>query len=248
MLKMKAVTRGFVSLAAMSLLSVSGLALAGEVEDTIAAKLSGSLPALGNVSVSATEAPGLYEVVTSKGERVYTTEDGGFLLTGDMLQLTSSGLVNVTEASRSAERVSLMAEFGADGAITFPAKGEEKAVISVFTDIDCPYCRKLHSEVPRLNELGVTVHYYGFPRSGPGTPSFTKYESVWCADDQAAAMDAAKGGLAVETLSCENPVQAQYRLGHEVGVTGTPAIVLEDGHMIRGYMPADQLAQGLGLL
>ncbi|SDX24519.1 DsbC family protein [Marinobacter mobilis] len=248
MSRMKKMTRGFVSLAVMSLLPVSGLALAGETEDAIAEKLSRSLPALGDVTVRPTAASGLYEVVTAKGERVYTTEGGDFLLTGDMLQLTSGGLVNVTEAARSAERVSLLDEFGADGVISFPANGEQKAVISVFTDIDCPYCRKLHNEVPRLNELGITVHYYGFPRSGPGTPSFVKYESVWCADDSMAAMDAAKGGRAVETLSCENPVEAQYRLGHEVGVTGTPAIILEDGKMVRGYMPADQLAQGMGLL
>nr|WP_092021026.1 DsbC family protein [Marinobacter zhejiangensis] len=244
---MKNVACGLVSLAVMSVLP-SMAVQAGETEDAIAAKLSSSLPALGGVSVKPTPAPGVYEVITAKGERIYTTEGGEFLLTGDMLQLTSGGLVNVTEASRSAERVELLAQYGTDDVISFPATGDEKAVVAVFTDIDCPYCRKLHDEVPRLNELGITVHYYGFPRSGPGTPSFVKYESVWCAEDQAAAMDAAKGGRPVADASCDNPVQAQYRLGHQVGVTGTPAIVLEDGHMIRGYVPADQLAEGLGLL
>lgn len=248
MSKMKAVTRGLVSLALVSLVPVAGGALAGEPEDAIAAKLSQTLPALGDVKVSPTEAPGLFEVVTSQGERVYTTEGGEFLLTGDMLQLTADGLVNVTEAARSADRLELLAAFDADGVIRFPADGEQKAEIAVFTDIDCPYCRKLHSEVPRLNELGITVNYYAFPRSGPGTPSFAKYISVWCADDQQAALTAAKQGQAIENRSCDNPVQAQYDLGRQVGVTGTPAIVLEDGHMIRGYMDADQLAKGLGLL
>lgn len=118
----------------------------------------------------------------------------------------------------------------------------------MFTDIDCPYCRKLHDEVPQLNEYGITVNYYAFPRSGPNTASFRKYESVWCADDQQAAMDAAKAGRKVADASCENPVREQFELGSRVGVTGTPAIVLEDGNMVRGYVPAQRLAEGLGLL
>lgn len=248
MSKKNAVIRGFASVALFSLVSASAGVFAGESEDAIAAKLSQTLPALGAVTVKATAAPGLYEVVTPQGERVYTTEGGEFLLTGDMLQVTEGGMVNVTEAARSADRVELLASYGSEGVIRFPATGEQKAEISVFTDIDCPYCRKLHSEVPRLNELGITVNYYGFPRSGPGTPSFAKYEAVWCAEDQQAALTAAKQGQAIENQSCENPVKDQYQLGRAVGVTGTPAIVLEDGHMIRGYMPADELARGLGLL
>lgn len=87
-----------------------------------------------------------------------------------------------------------------------------------------------------------------FPVPGPNTPSFNKYVSVWCADDQKAAMDAAKAGRSVEKKSCDNPVLEQYQLGSQVGVTGTPAILLEDGSMVRGYLPARNLAEGLGIL
>ncbi|MBW0148865.1 DsbC family protein [Marinobacter arenosus] len=223
-------------------------AAAGEVEDGIAKRLTDAVPGLKVQSVRESEAKGLYEVQSNNGDTIYTTADGQYLLTGDLLKITSNGIANVTEEARAGQREQVMAAFGDDGVIRFPADGEEKAVIDVFTDIDCPYCRKLHDEVPKLNAYGITVNYYAFPRSGPGTPSFTKYVSVWCAEDQQAAMDAAKAGRTVESATCENPVLEQYQLGGRVGVTGTPAIVLEDGNMVRGYVPADNLAKGLGLL
>ncbi len=223
-------------------------ALAGEVEDAIAKRLTDAVPRLQVHSVKASEAPGLYEVQSNSGETIYTTADGQYLLTGDLLKLTDDGILNVTEEAEARDRRDIMAKEDVEDVISFPAKGEEKAVISVFTDIDCPYCRKLHAEVPQLNNYGITVNYYGFPRSGPGTPSFAKYVSVWCSDDPKAAMDAAKQGQSVAPASCENPVLEQFMLGKNIGVTGTPAIVLEDGHMVRGYVPAETLAKGLGLL
>lgn len=223
-------------------------AVAGEVEDRIAKRLSDAVPGLEVSSVRESEAKGLYEVQSNNGDTIYTTVDGEYLLTGDLLKVTSNGIANVTEQARAGQRRQVMADFGDEGVIRFPAKGEEKAVVDVFTDIDCPYCRKLHAEVPQLNEYGITVNYYAFPRSGPGTPSFKKYVSVWCSENQQAAMDAAKGGQRVDAATCENPVLEQFRLGGRVGVTGTPAILLKDGNMVRGYVPADNLAKGLGLL
>ncbi|WP_417565906.1 DsbC family protein [Marinobacter sp.] len=220
---------------------------AGEVEDRIAQSLTKAVPGLKVMSVRKSEAKGLYEVQSNNGDTIYATEDGQYLMTGDLLKVTEQGIANVTEVARADARKATMTEFGDDGVISFPAKNE-KAVVSVFTDIDCPYCRKLHDEVPQLNEYGITVNYYAFPRSGPNTASFRKYESVWCAGNQQAAMDAAKAGRKVDEANCENPVQEQYQLGGRVGVTGTPAIVLEDGNMVRGYVPAKRLAEGLGLL
>lgn len=220
---------------------------AGEVEDRIAERLTSAVPGLEVMSVKESEAKGLYEVQSNNGETIYATEDGQFLMTGDLLRITDQGIANVTEAARADFRKETMSKFGDDGVISFPAENE-KAVVSVFTDIDCPYCRKLHDEVPQLNEYGITVNYYAFPRSGPDTASFRKYESVWCAEDQQAAMTSAKAGRSIDQASCENPVLEQYQLGGRVGVTGTPAIVLEDGNMVRGYVPAKRLAEGLGLL
>ncbi|VVT31201.1 Thiol:disulfide interchange protein DsbC [Marinobacter salarius] len=221
---------------------------AGEVEDTIADKLTAAIPGLKISDVRKSEAEGLYEVYSNNGDTIFTTADGQYLLTGDLLKVTANGIANISEQGRASQRAQTIDEFGDEGLISFPAKGTEKASIAVFTDIDCPYCRKLHDEVPRLNELGITVNYYGFPRSGPNTPSFRKYISVWCSDDPQAAMNAAKQGRSVDDQSCENPVREQFELGSRVGVTGTPAIVLEDGNMVRGYVPSEKLAEGLGLL
>ena len=236
------------TLALLPAVFLAAPAVAGDSEDAIRDRLEKQVPRLKIASVSPAQAPGLYEVVTSGGEVIYATEGGEYLLTGDMLQLTDSGISNVTETGRAKARAEVLEKFGEDGLISYPASGDEKTEIAVFTDIDCPYCRKFHNEIDRLNELGITVHYYAFPRSGPNTPSFIKYESVWCAEDSRAAMDAAKQGRKVDPKTCETPVQAQFELGSRVGVTGTPAIVLEDGKMVRGYVPADDLARGLGLL
>ncbi|MCG2579299.1 MAG: DsbC family protein [Marinobacter sp.] len=234
---------------AVALIVVGGqVAMAGETEDRIAERLTAAIPGLKVTEVRESEAPGLYEVYSNNGDTIYTTRDGGYLLTGDLLQITDNGIANVSEKNRAIVRKSQMEEFGARGVISYPADGEKKAEIAVFTDIDCPYCRKLHAEMDELNSYGITVHYYGFPRSGPNTPSFNKYVSVWCSDDQQEAMNAAKSGKPVDASTCENPVRDQFTLGGQVGVTGTPAIVLEDGNMVRGYVPARKLAEGLGLL
>lgn len=221
---------------------------AGEVEDTITENLTAAVPGLKISEVRESEAKGLYEVYSNNGDTIFTTADGQYILTGDLLKVTANGIANVSEQGRASQRARTMDAFGGKGVITYAAKGTEKASIAVFTDIDCPYCRKMHDEVPQLNDMGITVHYYGFPRSGPNTPSFRKYISVWCSDDQQAAMDAAKQGRPVEEQSCDNPVREQFQLGGRVGVTGTPAIMLEDGNMVRGYVPAQKLAEGLGLL
>lgn len=228
-------------------LSGMSVANAGEAEDRITKRLTEAVPGLKVTSVRESEAKGLYEVRSNNGDTIYSTADGQYLFTGDLLKLTDGGIANVTEAGRAEQRRELMASAGVEDTIRFPAKNE-KAVIDVFTDIDCPYCRKLHDEVSELNEYGITVNYYAFPRSGPNTPSFSKYVSVWCADDQQSAMNAAKGGRSVPQATCDNPVLEQYQLGGRIGVTGTPAIVLEDGAMVRGYVPARKLAEGLGLL
>lgn len=244
--------RTFVSLiapfTAMLALMVALPVAAQTPEETIRERLAQAVPGLEVRDIRKSGAPGLYEVETNNRDMIYATEDGEYILAGEMLRLSAQGVVNITESSRAARRAETMAEFGDDGVIRYPARGEQKAEVAVFTDIDCPYCRKLHAEVPRLNELGITVKYYAFPRSGPDTPSFHKYVSVWCSGDPRAAMDAAKNGDSVAPARCDNPVQAQFELGSRVDVTGTPAIILEDGNMVRGYVPAEKLAEGLGLM
>lgn len=218
-------------------------------ENAISSRLEQSIPGLKVQSVEPSGVDGFYAVSTNNPEMIYSTSDGKYFFVGDLYQVSEQGgLSNVTERERSRQRADRLAAVDPDDMISFVPKGDVKAEVYVFTDIDCPYCRKLHKDVPRLNELGVQVNYLGYPRSGPDTPSFAKYVSVWCSDDPQAAMNQAKNGGSVPKASCDNPVLEQFRLGGEIGVTGTPAIVLEDGQMVRGYVPADKLAQGLGLL
>lgn len=223
-------------------------AAADPTADAIRDKVSKAVPQLDITEVRKSEIPGLYEISSSNNGDILATEDGRYLLTGDVLEVTPEGIANLSDQKRLGQRTETLEEFGMDGIITFPATGDQKAEVAVFTDIDCPYCRKFHDEVPQLNEMGITVHYYGFPRSGPGTPSFAKYVSVWCSDDQQSAMDAAKQGKSVDRQTCDNPVAAQYQLGQDIGVTGTPAIVMENGRIIPGYRPARQIAELLGVL
>jgi thiol:disulfide interchange protein DsbC len=123
---------------------------------------------------------------------------------------------------------------------------DPKYTITVFTDVDCPYCRKLHSEIAEYNALGVRVRYLPYPRTGPNTPSWTRAEQVWCSVDRNAALTRAKLGEDLKTKVCaNNAVARSWELGQQFDVQGTPAIVMADGEMLPGYVPPDALVKHL---
>ena len=167
-------------LALFTAASVSA-AVDSEVAEQITERLTQSIPGL--IVTEITESPilGLYEVRTNGQETIFASEDGTHLVVGELFKLGAAGVVNVSEQRRAAERARKLKAIPAENLITFKPDGEIKAVINVFTDIDCPYCRKLHDEVPDLNAMGIQVNYLAFPRSGPNTPSFAKAVSTWCA-------------------------------------------------------------------
>lgn len=223
-------------------------ALVSAEQSKIEAALAAAVPQLVVSAISESKMPGLYRVTDQRGQVIFSNADGSFFLTGELYSTKGGQLVNLSEQERQGLRLDELANLDESDKITFPAKGDEKARVTIFTDIDCGYCRKLHGEVPRMNELGISVSYLAFPRAGVGSPSYDKLVNVWCADDRLDAMTQAKAGKVVPTKVCENPVAAEYSLGNKLGVTGTPAIVLGDGALVPGYVPAEQLAQGLGLL
>ena len=189
-----------------------------------------------------------YEVVIP-GATLYVHETGGHFFAGDLYQIGVQGLVNVTESNRSNRRREALAALDEADMIVFsPAKGRIKATVSVFTDIDCGYCRKLHQEVPELNSLGIAVRYLAFPRAGAGSESWDKTVSAWCAEDQQLAMTQAKAGMEIDKKICANPVAQHYSLVDDFGITGTPAIIDESGNLIAGYVPALELARRLGVV
>jgi thiol:disulfide interchange protein DsbC len=219
---------------------------AGEKE--IRAALAKAVPGLEITRVAPSEIKGMFLVESNNQQELYVNDDASFMIAGELYGIGEGKLANVSEKRKDGLRRQKMAEIRDDDRIVFPAVGETKAKVAVFTDIDCGYCRKLHNEVPRLNELGVEVSYLAYPRSGVGKSSYKKYVSAWCAKDRQQALTDAKSGKEIKTAECANPVADQFELGQQLGISGTPAIILQDGTLIPGYIEADRLAQGLGIL
>lgn len=199
--------------------------------------------------VTSTPLPGIYRVPIIGGPMLYTNAAGDFAIAGEMYQVLPGELVNLAEQEREVERRELLATLDTDEMIIFPAtSGSTKAIITVFTDVDCGYCRRLHEEVPDLNKHGVEVRYLAFPRAGGGTPTHDKMVRAWCSKDKQKAITDLKQGKNIKGELCEdNPVMEQFELGHRFGVTGTPSLILADGTMMPGYRPWKDLLEVLGL-
>ena len=179
---------------------------------------------------------------------LYMNETADYFIGGELFCIEPSGFVNSTEQSRTKQRKQRLASLNESDMVVFSPRPElTKATITVFTDIDCGYCRKLHQEVPELNRLGVAVRYLAYPRAGVGSGSYDKAVAVWCADDPQKAMTNSKAGKDIEMKTCANPVQEHYAMGGAFGVTGTPAVVYEDGTLQAGYLPAVDMARRLGI-
>ena len=194
-----------------------------------------------------TPVAGIYRTEIVGGPKIYITADGQHFFTGDFFQVAESGLVNLGEQAMERERVALLSALSPDDMIVF-APEKPRAVVYVFTDVDCYYCQKLHQEVGEINDKGIEVRYLAYPRAGIGSASYKKIASAWCNENPQEALTQLKQGEEIEENVCaENPVPAQYKLGARVGVNGTPALVTEAGVLLPGYMPADKLANALGL-
>ena len=229
-------------------LLASGLHADEAPEVVIKRALETSRPDIQIQSIAPSEVPGLYAVQFLNGPAVYATPDGKYFVLGDLFQVQQKGFVNLAEKKRNGERVKLLAAIKPKDMVIYKAKGATKGVVTVFTDVDCGYCRKLHKEVPQLNDMGIEVRYLAWPRAGIGSESYQKMVTVWCAKDRQKTMTSLKNGDNVPISTCkDNPVAAQYELGEKMGVNGTPALIKADGELIPGYMPAAELAQALGI-
>jgi thiol:disulfide interchange protein DsbC len=205
----------------------------------VASRIPGTKPD----ELRATPIPGIYELARD-GDIAYVSSDGKYAIAGDLYDMGSND--NLTEKTRRAERVKVLAGVPESQMVVFAPK-DPKYTVTVFTDVDCTYCRKLHSQIADYNRLGIKVRYMFYPRSGPDTESWEKAEEVWCSSDRADALTRAKRGEAIPgPRHCAgSPVARQYAIGQEVGVRGTPAIVLDSGEMLPGYLPPAMLAQHL---
>ena len=222
--------------------------VSAELEARILASLRSARPDLDYGATHASPIAGISMVQVESGPMLYVHNEGQFFFDGDLYQIGNGRFINIKEQALTAVRKDLLAEIPVDEMIVFSPTVPVKAVINVFTDVDCGYCRKLHKEVPVLNKMGIEVRYLAFPRAGIGSASYKKMASAWCADNPRKALTALKNSENIEQNVCaDNPVAKQYRLGQQMGVNGTPAIVLADGSLLPGYRPAADLARVLGI-
>jgi thiol:disulfide interchange protein DsbC len=185
---------------------------------------------------------GLYEV--SAGTEVgYVSMDGRFYVNGDVFDMDSKQ--NLTDVRRRQGRLALMAGISDADAIVFAPNSPARHTVTVFTDVDCVHCRRLHSDMAELNRLGIRVRYLMFPRGGPESDAWRKAEAVWCSDDRKTSLTRAKRGEKLADGRCETPIAAQYELGKQLGISGTPGILTDRGDLVEGYASAAYLGSFL---
>ena len=227
------------SIGALTLLAMTPVYAA---EQDVRSAMAQALPQYTIDKIEPHAGSGLYTVTLKNGPVLHVTKDGGYFIAGDLYQIDGQKLVNETEQQKMAQ----LEQIPESEMVIYKAP-QEKAHITVFTDISCGYCRMLHKEVGELNDMGITVRYLAYPRAGVGSSVYNDMVSIWCSDDPKKWLSAAKQGKPVPENKCTNPVAGQYQLGNAIGVRGTPSIVLDNGKFIPGYLPAAELAKELDL-
>lgn len=226
------------------LLTASVVAVAADEYSVLEQRIRSLAPNANSVAISETPVAGVMQVQIN-GDIVYATADGKYMFQGRLIDLDTRE--DLTETSKAGLRKELMAKIDPSQQITFSPENPVHD-LTVFTDIDCGYCRKLHAQVAEYNKQGIAIHYMAFPRAGIGSRSYEKAVAVWCADDQQSALTDAKLGSEPDPVQCDNPVAEQYQLGIDLGVTGTPALLTASGQLIPGYVPPEQLRERLDKL
>ena len=216
-------------------------------ETEIVTKINQVLPAGMSVKgIKQSQVDGLFVVDIGDLQPIYASKDGNFFLYGEMYAIKNGELLNTTKQEISLNRRAILdSELLEKDFITFAAT-DEKHVITVFTDVDCGYCRKFHGEIEDYNAQGITVNYVAFPRSGLESESYNKIVSAWCASDPKGTLTALKEGRDPALKLCQDhPVEDHYLLGQRIGITGTPAIISSSGDLLPGYLPPMELLKKL---
>jgi len=225
------------------MVSLIGLVLSDVNADEAAIRqaMSKSMPSVKVDSVKPAVVKGLFEVVVG-ANIYYVSEDGKYLLQGRLVDVAARK--DLTEEKLNVTRKLAIEKMGQANMIVFKSK-ITKYTVTIFTDIDCGYCRKLHSEIDQYLAQGITIQYLFFPRAGKGSDSYNKAVSVWCAEDRNAALTAAKKDQKLPEKTCDNPIDEHMQLAAEFDVKGTPMIISENGNVYPGYLPAKQLVEAL---
>jgi thiol:disulfide interchange protein DsbC len=206
--------------------------------------LAAKMPDMKPENLRPTPVAGIYELAHN-GEVSYISADGKYVFSGDLFQVTTDGeFPNLSEARRGELRLQMLAQLPESEMIVFGAARAPRT-ITVFTDVDCQWCQRMHAQIDEYNELGIRVRYLAYPRTGPDTDSWHALEAVWCAKDRGAALTEAKLGGRTESRQCETPVARHYELGQKMALTGTPGVILPSGELIPGYLPPKAMQEAI---
>lgn len=213
-------------------------------EGLIQASIQEIDPSMTVKKITPTTFYGLHEAEVDGGNVLYVNHDGSAIIHGSLFERESGLFVNQTEKVYGGFVRETIAGIDESDFIEYKSDREQTKIV-VFTDPGCPYCQKLHEDVSLLNDAGITVRYLPFGRGGPGSESFAVLDSVWCADGRLDALTKAKKGEALPSSDCDSVVNKYYDMGVDLNIRGTPYIFLEDGVVIRGYLPAEGLIQAI---
>lgn len=228
----------------LALLCLFATAQATTNEDKLKSALQEAFPGMLVENIQPTSLPGIYEV--SSGTTIFYSDIAAkHVFYGDILRIQSqNNVVNLTEEKRKQTRVSLLKKVSDETMIIYPAD-KPRYHVTVFTDIDCGYCRKFHQDIPELNRQGVTVRYLAFPREGKKSATYNKMVSIWCNTDKQTALNEAKKGGNVTAGSCNHPIDDHLRIVQKMELQGTPTMILSNGAILPGYLPPAALLEQL---
>ena len=215
-------------------------------KDDIEKKITSILPPGSKIeSIQPSEIPDLYKVFYGDVQPIYVSSNGSFFIYGEMFKIEQNKIINLTNNEIENQRSKIINSISESEFISFPAENEIFS-IAIFTDVDCTYCRKLHEQIDDYNNLGISINYLAFPRSGIGTKSFSKMVSAWCSDNPKQTLTKLKKGKDLKLAFCDTqPVAKHYTIGQKIGISGTPAIVTKLGELLPGYYPPNELLEKL---
>jgi len=213
----------------------------------IASKINKVLPeGLSVQSIKKSQIESLYIVDIGDLQPIYASADGEFFFYGELYSVEGDVLQNTTKNEINLKRKMILdSALTPEDFISFKSEAEEH-VVTIFTDVDCGYCRKFHNEIDDFNAEGITVNYVAFPRSGLESDSYNKIVTAWCSTNPKEVLTKMKQGINIDLLMCQNhPVEKHYLLGQKIGITGTPAIITSEGELLPGYLPPAELLKRL---
>lgn len=234
-----------ISMSLFSQISI-GQGVPPSVKANIIAGLKQGPAGLTVTQIETTPMAGVYQVSVNGNQVFYSSGNGEFIFTGKMFKVADGKVTDIVQVKQSLQNISQIKQVPKKNTIVYPAQGPKKHQLFVFTDVDCPYCAKLHKEVPKLNNMGVEVVYLAFPRAGLESPSFSKIVSVWCSKNPKQNIEKMYSGEYMDLIDCDDQaISSQYYLAKQLGIEGTPATFFEDGKMMYGYHSADDLIEML---